>query len=164
MVQVGDSAPEFSVPMAGGETYNDLDSFTLSEALTEGPVVLAFVPAAFTSACTEELCSFRDSMARFRDLDARVYGLSVDLPFAQNIWIREQELTFPMLSDWDHEVIRAYDVVYPDMYGSIESAQRSVFVIDSDGMVTYRWVREGGNPEFGSFVNDVRERVDAVRR
>ena len=81
MVQVGEAAPDFTVPMAGGDAYNDL--VTLSEALAAGPVVLAFVPAAFTSACTDELCTFRDSMARFRGLDARVYGLSVDLPFSQ---------------------------------------------------------------------------------
>jgi peroxiredoxin len=83
MVQVGEAAPDFTVPMADGDAYNDLEPFTLSEALAAGPVVLAFVPAAFTSACTDELCTFRDSMARFRGLDARVYGLSVDLPFSQ---------------------------------------------------------------------------------
>ena len=54
MVVVGDSAPEF----------------TLSAALADGPVVLAFVPAAFTSACTEELCTVRDSLARFRELES----------------------------------------------------------------------------------------------
>jgi len=70
MVDAGDSAPDFTVPVAGGEAYNDIGQFTLSEALAEGPVVLAFVPAAFTSACTEELCAFRDGLARFVDLDA----------------------------------------------------------------------------------------------
>jgi len=147
MVQSGDSAPDFTVPMAGGEAYNDLAQFTLSEALTDGPVVLAFVPAAFTSACTEELCSFRDSIARFRNLDAQVYGLSVDLPFAQNVWIREQGLTVPMLSDWDHEVIHAYDAVLPDMYGSIEVASRTVFVVDTDGTVTFRADYDTGDPD-----------------
>jgi peroxiredoxin len=131
MVQAGDRAPGFTVPEAGGEAYNDLGPFTLSEALGEGPVVLAFVPAAFTSACTEELCTFRDAMALFNDRDARVYDLSVDLPFSQNIWIREEGLTFPMLSDWEREVIHAYDAVLDDMYGSIEVARRTVFVVDA---------------------------------
>ncbi|MEF8783081.1 MAG: redoxin domain-containing protein [Haloarculaceae archaeon] len=89
MVQIGEQAPEFTVPKAGGDAYNDLG---------EGPVVLVFVPAAFTSACTEELCTFRDSLARFATLGARVYGVSVDLPFAQNIWIREQDLILTAIS------------------------------------------------------------------
>lgn len=162
MVRVGDRAPDFTVPQAGGETYNDLASFTLSEELGDGPLVLAFYPAAFTSGCTAEMCTFRDSMEEFDRLDARVYGLSVDLPFAQNIWIREQELNFPMLSDWNHEVIHAYDAVYPDMYGSIEVAQRSIFVIDATGEITYAWVREGENPDFEDLVAEVRRAVAAI--
>ena len=147
MVDVGDTAPDFTLPLAGGEAYNDIGEFTLSEALTEGPVVLAFVPAAFTSACTEELCTFRDAMARFNDLDAQVYALSVDLPFSQNTWMREQGLTFPMLSDWEHEVIHAYDAVLDDMYGVLEVARRTVFVVDTDGTVVFRRDYDTGDPD-----------------
>jgi peroxiredoxin len=160
MVTEGDTAPDFTVPMAGGDAYNDVEEFTLSDALGDGPVVLAFYPAAFTSGCTEEMCSFRDSMDDFGDLDARVYGVSVDLPFAQNVWMRQHDLNFPMLSDWDHEVIRKYDVVYDDMYGMIEVARRSVFVLDSEGTVTYRWVRDGDNPDFAAFTDEVRAEVE----
>ena len=163
MVRDGEPAPDFTVPKAGGDAYNDLETFTLSEALGEGPIVLAFFPAAFTSGCTAEMCAFRDSMDAFEELDARVYGVSVDLPFAQNVWIDDHDLSFPMLSDWDHELIHAYDVVLPDMYGSIEVAQRSVFVLDAEGTVTYRWVREGENPDFEAFVEEVREAVAAAR-
>jgi peroxiredoxin len=162
MLEVGDEAPDFTLPKAGGEVYNDIGSFTLSEALGDGPVVLAFFPAAFTSSCTAEMCTFRDSMHRFDALDAQVYGVSVDLPPAQNVWILREELNFPMLSDWDHEVIHAYDVVYPDMYDLIEAAQRSVFVVDEDRTVTYRWVREGDNPDFGWLVDEVQDAVAAV--
>lgn len=162
MVDVGDQAPDFTVPLAGGEAYNDIDSFTLDAAVEEGPVVLAFYPAAFTSGCTTEMCTFRDNMADFEALDAQVYGVSVDLPFAQNIWIQQEDLNFPMLSDWDHDVIHAYDVVYPDLYGSIEAAQRSVFVVDEDRTVTYRWVRGEENPDFDWLVGEVHEAVEAI--
>ena len=159
MVEEGQQAPDFTVPLAGGDAYNDLSEFTLSEAIGDGPIVLAFVPAAFTSGCTDELCAFRDTYGEFRELDAAVYGVSVDLPFAQNVWIREHDLGFPMLSDWDHEVIHAYDVVLPDMYGRIEVAQRSVFVIDEEGTVAYRWVRDEENPDFEEFVEELRSVV-----
>lgn len=162
MVEEGDKAPDFTVPKAGGSAYNDLEAFTLSEAMGDGPIVLAFYPAAFTSGCTEEMCEFRDAKDEFEALDAEIYGVSVDLPFAQNIWIQQEDLNFPMLADWDHEVIHKYDVVYEDMYDMIEAAQRSVFVIDSEGTITYKWVREDGNPDFGEFVEGIREEVEAA--
>ncbi|WP_254525619.1 redoxin domain-containing protein [Natrinema caseinilyticum] len=159
MVETGDIAPDFTAPKAGGDAYNDVESFTLSDAIDDGPLVLAFYPAAFTSGCTEEMCAFRDSMDEFEALDAAVYGISVDLPFAQNVWIREHDLPFPMLSDWTHDSIEAYDVVLSDMYGMIEAAQRSIFVVDADGIVRYKWVRDGENPDFEGLVSEVRNVV-----
>lgn len=159
MPEVGDTAPDFTVPLAGGNSYDDVEPFTLSDALGDGPIVLAFYPAAFTGGCTEEMCAFRDSMDAFDDLDAQVYGISVDLPFAQNVWIDRHDFDFPMLSDWNHELIRAYDVAY-EMYGMIEAAQRSVFVLDSDGVITYRWIRDGDNPDFDAFVSSLRDEVE----
>jgi peroxiredoxin len=160
MVAVDDDAPDFTLPRATGAAYNDFEAFTLSDAFGEGPIVLAFYPAAFTSACTEEMCAFRDARDAFDELDAQVYGVSVDLPFSQNIWMQQEELNFPMLSDWNHEVISDYDVVYPDMYGMLEVAQRSVFVLDSEGTVRYRWVKGEENPsDFDPFVSDVHDVV-----
>lgn len=164
MVTVGDDAPDFTVPRAGGNAYNDVERFTLSDALGDGPVVLAFYPAAFTSGCTAEMCTVRDELAGFEAIDAKVFGVSVDLPFAQNVWIREHDLGFPMLSDWNHEVIHLYDVVLEDMYGLVEVAERSAFVIDEDGVVTYRWVRDGDNPDFDALVEDLHRAAATVRR
>jgi len=159
MLDVGDEAPGFTLPKAGGEVYNDIGSFTLSEALGDGPIVLAFFPAAFTSGCTAEMCTFRDSMHRFDALDAQVYGISVDLPPAQNVWILREELNFPMLSDWDHEVIHEFGVVRPDMYGEFEAAKRSIFVLDPTGTITYRWVASDGETEFGAVIDAVEDAV-----
>ncbi len=160
MVTVGEQAPQFTVPKAGGATYDDIGPLSLSEALEAGPVVLAFYPAAFTSGCTEEMCTFRDHYDDFAALDATVYGVSVDLPFAQNVWIREHDLGFPMLSDWDHELVDSYDVALESSHG-MELAERSVFVVDESGTVVYRWVRDGENPDFETLVADVRAAVEA---
>ena len=159
MLDVGDSAPNFTLPMAGGDVYNDISELTLSNALADGPVVLAFFPAAFTSSCTEEMCTFRDSMQQFNALDASVYGVSVDLPPAQNVFILQENLTFPMLSDWDHEVIHEFGVVLPDMYDQFEAAKRSIFVVDTDGQITYRWVEGDGETDFERVVDEIREAV-----
>jgi len=159
MLDVGDTAPDFTVPIAGGEVYNDISEFTLSEAVGDGPIVLAFIPAAFTSNCTEEMCRFRDSIHRFNTFDAQVYGVSVDLPPAQNVFIMQEGLTFPMLSDWEHEVIHDYGVVVPEMYGQFEVAKRSIFVLDEEGTITYRWVEDEGEIDFGAVVDTVEDAV-----
>ena len=103
-------------------------------------------------------------MPGFDDLDAQVYGISVDLPFAQNVGIEQHDLGFPMLSDWNHDVIHAYGVVQDDMYDVIEVARRSVFVIDSEGTVRYKWLREGDNPDFEAFTSTARDEVAEAAR
>jgi peroxiredoxin len=163
MVDEHSRAPDFTLPKAGGDSYDDIERFCLSDELGSGPIVLAFFPAAFTSGCTEEMCAFRDSMDEFNRLDARIYGISVDLAYAQNVWIREHGLQFPMLSDWDHSVIQHYDVVQEGMYDLFNAAQRAVFVLDADGIITYKWVREGDNPDFDEFVTDLQTEVELAK-
>jgi len=156
MVQEGDTAPDFTVPLA---TADDVDEFTLSEETGDGPIVLAFIPGAFTSVCTNEMCEFRDELSEFEALDASVYGVSVDGPFAQQAFIEDNDLNFPMLSDFDHEVIEAYDIVLESLvgiYGPV--AERAVFVVDNDGEVAYRWV--GEDPSYTPDMEEVRAAVE----
>jgi len=158
MVQQGEPAPEFTVPHT---TAKDVDEFTLSDALGDGPVVLAFIPGAFTGVCTDEMCEFRDSLADFEELDAKVYGMSVDGPFSQQAFIQENDLNFPMLSDFDGDVIQEYGVVLDSLagiYGPV--SKRSIFVIDDDGNVSYRWVSD--DPGVMPDIKEVREAVSAT--
>ena len=81
MPETGDTAPDFTVPLANG----DVDSFTLSDRLEdEAPIVLAFFPGSFTSVCTDEMCTFQDRLSNFEEFDAAVYGVSRDSPFTLN--------------------------------------------------------------------------------
>ena len=156
MVQEGDTAPDFTVPLA---TEDDVDEFTLSDEVGGGPIVLAFIPGAFTSVCTNEMCEFRDSLSDFEELDASVYGVSVDGPFSQQAFIEDNNLNFPMLSDFDKEVIEAYDIVLESLvgiYGPV--AERAVFVVDNDGEVAYRWV--GEDPSYTPDMEEVRTAVE----
>jgi peroxiredoxin len=160
MVNVGEQAPDFTAPLAGGESYNDVEAFTLSDALGNGPVVLVFVPAAFTSWCSSELGSFGEEFEAFEAIDADVYGVSVDLPFAQNTWAEQLDLPFPLLSDPTHEVIEAYGVVREGLYDVVTVARRSVFVIGPDGRITYKWIQEASEePDWDALVADV---IDAA--
>jgi peroxiredoxin len=111
-------------------------------------VVLAFFPAAFTSVCTAELCSFRDSLARLNDVKAKVYGISVDLPMTLKVFAEQNRLNFPLLSDCNREVIRAFDVVWPLLSGVVrDTANRAIIVVDATGEVVYRWVAEAPSNE-----------------
>jgi peroxiredoxin len=111
------------------------------------PVVLAFFPAAFSSVCEKELCTFRDSMAELNRTNAQVFGISVDTFFALKVFHDQQHLTFPLLSDFNKQVIRDYGVFNEDMIGLKGIAKRAVFVIDTNGVVRHREVLEDARNE-----------------
>ena len=141
---VGTPAPDFTL------MNQDRQPVTLS-AERGHPVILAFFPAAFSSVCTKELCTFRDSLASLNDLQAQVFGISVDTFFALKAFHDSQKLTFPLLSDFNKEVISSYGVVNPDMIGLKGIAKRSVFVLDREGIVRHREVLDDARnePDYG---------------
>ena len=139
-VDVGSKAPDFTL------TNQDRQPVTLSEQRGK-PVVLAFFPAAFSSVCTKELCTFRDSMARLGQANAQVYGISVDTFFTLKAFQDHEKLTFPLLSDFNKQVIRDYGVFNEDMIGLKGIAKRGVFVLDKDGVVRHREVIDDARNE-----------------
>ena len=127
---VGSKAPDFTLMNENREPV------TLSSQKGH-PVVLAFFPAAFSGVCTKELCTFRDSMAKLNNAKAQVYGISVDTFFTLAAFKKDQNLNFPLLSDFNKEVIQAYGAFNPDMIGLKGIAKRSTFVIDKDGVIRH---------------------------
>lgn len=153
MVETGDQAPDFSAPMAtpdhaaddsGKYTGDHVEAFSLDAALGEGPVVLAFFPGIFSRTCTTELCEVRDWLADLGELEASVYGVSVDAPFGQLAFIDAYDLNYPLLSGFNNDVIDDYGVRIDG--GLLDGiAARAVFVIAPDGTIGYDWVvREPG--------------------
>jgi glutaredoxin-dependent peroxiredoxin len=137
---VGSRAPDFTL------TNQDRQPVTLSEQRGK-PVVLAFFPAAFSSVCQKEMCTFRDSMGRLGTASAQVYGISVDTFFTLKAFQDQQKLTFPLLSDFNKQAIRDYGVFNEDMIGLKGIAKRAVFVIDKDGIIRHREVLEDARKE-----------------
>jgi peroxiredoxin len=140
-VDVGSKAPDFTL------MDQDRKPVTLSAAVQRGPVLLAFFPAAFSSTCQSELCTLRDSIATLGSEKAQVLGISTDTFFALKEFADQQRLNFPLLSDYNKDVIRSYGVVNPDMIGLKDIAKRSVFVIDQQGVVRHREVLEDARNE-----------------
>jgi peroxiredoxin len=139
-VDVGTKAPDF--------TLMDQDRQPVTLSSQKGrPVVLAFFPAAFSSVCTTELCTFRDQLAKLDYSTAQVYGISVDTFFALKAFHDAQKLTYPLLSDFNKDVIRQYGVFNEDMIGLKGIAKRAVFVIDGQGIVRHREVLEDARNE-----------------
>ncbi|HEV8348216.1 MAG TPA: peroxiredoxin [Vicinamibacterales bacterium] len=139
-VDVGSKAPDFTL------TNHDRQPVKLSDQRGK-PVVLAFFPAAFSSVCTKELCMFRDSMARLNRAQAQVYGISVDTFFTLKAFHHQQGYNFPLLSDFNKQVIRDYGVFNEDMVGLKGIAKRAVFVLDKEGVVRHKEVLEDARNE-----------------
>jgi peroxiredoxin len=140
-VEVGSKAPDFTL------VDQDRKPVTLSSLTQNGPVVLAFFPGAFSSTCTSEMCTFRDSLATLGAAKAQVVGISTDTFFTLKAWGDQQRLNFPLLSDYNKDVITQYDVVNPDMIGLKNIAKRAVFVLDREGVVRHREVLEDARNE-----------------
>jgi len=137
---VGSIAPDFTL------VNQDREPVTLSQ-LRGRPVVLAFFPAAFSSVCTKELCTFRDGMSGLEKAKAQVLGISVDSFFALKAFHDQQGFKFALLSDFNKQVIRDYGVFNEDMIGLKGIAKRAVFVLDAHGVVRYREVLEDARNE-----------------
>lgn len=113
-------------------------------------LVINFFPAAFTSVCTEQLCSNRDELSFYNDIGAAVVGVSVDLPFSLGIFKAQQQINFDLLSDFNKEMIKAYGMYLEDFVLGLKGvAKRGVVVVDKDGKVAYS--EETANP--GTQVN-----------
>jgi len=156
MVSVGDDAPDFTAPLANG----DVADITLSEAVADGPIVLAFFPGAFTSVCSTELESFDERLGAFADAGVTVYGVSIDTPFAQNAFREELGLAFDLVSDSNRDIVDAYDVAMDfTALGVYNLAKRAVFVVDTDRTVTYAWVSDdpGVEPDYDEVLAAARD-------
>ena len=134
-LQVGDRAPDVTLP------DHTRKKVALSGLWSERPTVLLFFPLAFTSTCTEELCSVRDDLGLYEDLNARMVGISVDSPWVLERFRQEIGADYLFLSDFNREASRAFGVLReaPVGPGLLQASDRAVFVIDTDGVIRYVW-------------------------
>lgn len=135
--EVGQKPPDFQLPDQDRKTKS-LKDFAGKK------LVLAFFPGAFTSVCTKELCTFRDSTQNLNTLNAQVVGIDVNDPFTNKAFADENRLQFPLLSDYARNTVRAYKINHDDFAGlkGYTAAKRSIFVLDDKGTVRYRWVSD----------------------
>ena len=143
MLTVGQKAPDFSL------VGTDLNPIKLTDYKGKS-LVLLFFPLAFTSVCTTEMCMARDDQSQYSTLNAAVLGVSVDSPFVLQKFAAENELNFPLASDFNRVVAKAYDTLFDgDFLGMSGFAKRSAFVIDGAGILQYAEITDGKSlPDF----------------
>lgn len=130
----GTKAPEFTLKT---KTAEGLEDVALADNFGKQKTVLLFFPLAFTSVCMEEMCSVSSGIQDYKDLNAAVYGISVDSPFTLEKMAAVDGLQFPLLSDFNKDVSTAYDVLFEDLIGFKGVSKRSAFVIDEEGTIIY---------------------------
>lgn len=156
-VKVGDKAPDFAL-----KNFN-LEEVKLSDFTGKKNVVLLFFPLVNTSVCEKELCTTRDGMGQYEDLDAEVLAISVDSPFAHKLWTDKHKFNFNILSDFNKEVAPKYgafyDVFAPGKFDYKGVAKRSAFVIDKQGVVQYAEVLDnpGDEPDYNAIVETLKK-------
>jgi peroxiredoxin len=138
-VKVGDKAPDFELTTKAAEGPKKLK---LSGNFGNKNTVLLFFPMAFTGVCTKEMCEVSQGMNAYTGLNAEVWGISGDNPFAQAAWAEKEKITVPLLADYEHKVARQYGIAYDSFLpqknlGMSGVAKRSAFVVDKQGVIRY---------------------------
>jgi peroxiredoxin len=135
-MKINDKAPDFKL-------FNTSKKEVSLADFKGKNVVLLFYPFAFSGTCTTEVCSVRDSLASYNNLNAEVLGISCDSVFTQIRFKEEQKLNFELLSDYNKEASTAYNAIYENfIFGTKNVSKRSAFVIDKDGIIQYSEILE----------------------
>ncbi|MBP6732136.1 MAG: redoxin domain-containing protein [Chitinophagales bacterium] len=135
---VGTKAPDFKL------FSSDKKEVSLADFSGKN-LVIHFFPAAFTGVCTAQMCSSRDDLSLYNDLNASIVGVSVDMPFSLDVFKKQNSINFDLLSDFNKTFIKAYDMYQENFaLGMIGVAKRGVIVVGKDGVVAYS--EETANP------------------
>jgi glutaredoxin-dependent peroxiredoxin len=145
-LKAGDKAPDFT-----SKTHL-MEDFKLSDHTGKQNVVLFFYPLVNTPTCFNELCNLRDNYSAYEKLNAEVFAISVDSPFAQKLWAEKEKFNFKMITDFNKEISAKYGCQYSDLIGFKGVAKRSAFVVDKAGFIRYAWISEdpGILPDFNA--------------
>lgn len=143
-LQIGDQAPDFKL------FNSELQEVTLKD-FAGRKLIIQFFPMAFTGTCTTQLCTMRDSFGYYEGINAAVVGISVDSPFTLAKFKEDQSYQFPLLSDFNKEVSKAYGAFYEEFVFNLKGvSKRAAFVVDETGKIIYAEVLEsaGDLPDF----------------
>ena len=160
-VKTGQQAPDFELQGEFDPESFGFKPYKLSEALKDGPVVMHFFPAPFTSVCQFQMCTVRDSIEDYRAEGVTVWGVTGHYPMMNAQWAKEHEFGVPLLADYEHTVSEQYVGTYPDLLGLKHLSKRAVVSVAEDGTVAFVWITE--DPGVAPSEDVVREAIGAAK-
>lgn len=135
-LKIGDKAPDFK--LTSFTPSDEPVDFTLSSYFGKKNVLILFFPQAFTGGCTAEMCTIEESYGEIAGKDTEILGISVDGTFVQKAFAKQNNIKYPLLSDFNKEVIEKYDVIHEAFaHGMKNVSKRSVFLVGKDGLIKY---------------------------
>lgn len=132
-IPAGSKAPDFSLKSKNG----DMTDVRLSDYLGKSNVVILFFPFAYTGVCTAEMCDITAGVGAYEALNAKVIGISVNSPFAQEAWAKKENIGITLASDLNKKTAAAYGTLLEDIGGIGSASARAAFVINKAGVVQY---------------------------
>lgn len=155
VLRIGQRVPDFELPDSDKNLRN------LSEFTKKGLLMLAFFPFAFSGVCDREMCTFRDTFSELHTLNGNLVGVSMDSVFTLRVFKETYSLNFPLLSDFNKKVAKAFDVLQDPWvaFGYRGVAKRSVFLLDEKSILRYRWVTDnpGDEPPYDQVAEGIRK-------
>jgi peroxiredoxin len=145
--EVGKKAPDFTLPSDSWD-----NKISLENVRREGPVVLFFYPGDWSSVCTDQMGQLQEEIRRFEEKGAKVMGISVDSPWSHRAWAEERGISFPLLSDFQRQVVEDYGVRHEAGF-----PERAYFVIDEEGVVRAKKIEDSPSdqPEIEAVLEDL---------
>jgi peroxiredoxin len=145
--EVGKKAPDFTLPSDSWD-----NKISLENVRREGPVVLFFYPGDWSSVCTDQMGQLQEEIRRFEEKGAKVMGISVDSPWSHRAWAEERGIGFPLLSDFQRQVVEDYGVRHEAGF-----PERAYFVIDEEGVVRANKIEDSPSdqPEIEAVLEDL---------
>ena len=133
-IAVGTKAPDFTLKSKNAAGVVDVK---LSNNFGKKNTVVLFFPLAFTGVCTTEMCDVTAGLSAYAGMNADVIAISVDSPFAQEAWAKQNNIGITLASDLNKATTKAYDVVFPMLAGVGDTSARAAFVVDKAGVIQY---------------------------
>ena len=161
MSQIGEQAPDFTLTGTDGE---NIAKYTLSDYTNAGYVILAFYMNDFSPICSEQMCDLDDMNLFQFEADVTILGISPDYAYSHREFKHQKDLDYPLLSDSQFRVAESYGVLGEKSMDTEPDIQRSLFLLDSDRVVRYKWVAEDNWDSWDTTVTAaVKDRLDELR-
>lgn len=157
--QVGDQAPGFELQ---GVEDGEISQYALDDLTEKGAVLIGVYPWDFSPVCTRQLCQLTDmDWYRYRE-DLTIVGISREGPYAHEEFAAQEGIGFPLLCDTAGELCRSYGVLETEKDGFREVPRRSLFLVDTEGIIQYTWIADDNWDDSDFGIDPVQDAMEAL--